>query len=249
MALPLTITFLGTGTSQGVPMIGCQCAVCKSTDPRDNRTRSSIYISTPDCAWVIDTGPEFRIQCLREGITRLDAVVYTHAHTDHMVGFDDLRPFCSQGRDLPIYASAQTMEDLRRMFGFAFGPMSQIPGYVRPSPRIVDGPFELCGITLTPLSLPHGRTIVNAYLSDCKSVPESVLAKIHGVETLIVDALRHAEHPTHMSVTEAIAVSRIVAPRETWFTHICHDLGHAATEATLPPGVRLAYDGLKLTFQ
>jgi phosphoribosyl 1,2-cyclic phosphate phosphodiesterase len=261
MGLPLTITFLGTGTSQGVPVIGCHCAVCSSKDPRDNRTRSSIHAATPDCAWVIDTGPEFRMQCLRERIDRLDAVVYTHSHTDHVMGFDDLRPFCATGNDLPIYASANTMADLQRVFQFAFGPERFIPGYVKPHPHLIDGPFELGGIILAPLPLKHGRAAVNgylfecgerklaAYLSDCKEVPDAAVERIHGVEALIIDALRYREHPTHLTVPEALEVAAKVQPRATWFTHICHELSHAETEPNLPAGVRLAYDGLKLEFQ
>lgn len=261
MGLPLTITFLGTGTSQGVPMIACDCPVCASQDPRDNRTRSSIHVSTPQCAWVIDTGPEFRIQCLREKIDRIDAVVYTHSHTDHMMGFDDLRPFCANGRDLPVYASAETMADLQRVFNFAFSVQSLIPGYVKPHPHLIDGPFRLGGTLLTPLPLKHGRAMVHgylfetegrkvaAYLSDCKEVPEPVIERIRGVEALIIDALRQKEHPTHLCVSEALDVAARVKPGKTWFTHICHDLGHAATEAALPAGTRIAYDGLKLEFR
>ncbi len=242
-------------------MVGCGCAVCASMDPRDNRTRSSIHVSTPDCAWVVDTGPEFRMQCLREKIDRIDAVVYTHSHTDHMMGFDDLRPFCANGRDLPVYASAETMADLQRVFHFAFAPHGRIPGYVHPHPHLIDGPFELGRTRLTPLPLKHGRAYVNgyllecegrklaAYLSDCKEVPGGVIERIRGVEALIIDALRHTGHPTHLSVDEALAVAARVAPGATWFTHICHDLGHAATEAALPPGTRMAYDGLKLEFR
>jgi len=242
-------------------MVGCHCDVCASTDPRDNRTRSSIHVSSPGCAWIIDTGPEFRVQCLREKIDRLDAVVYTHSHTDHMMGFDDLRPFCADGRDLPVYASAETMADLQRVFSFAFTAPSHVPGYVRPRPHLIDGPFELGGTVVTPLPLKHGRARVNgyllecegrklaAYLSDCKAVPAMVIERIRGVEALIIDALRHTEHHTHLSVNEALAIAAQVRPGATWFTHICHDLGHAATEAELPPGTRIAYDGLKLEFQ
>ena len=239
----------------------CDCAVCTSRDPRDNRTRSSIYVSTPECAWVIDTGPEFRVQCLREKINRIDAVVYTHSHTDHIMGFDDLRPFCANGRDLPVYASAETMADLQRAFHFAFTVESLVPGYVRPRPHLIDGPFELRGTLLTPLPLTHGRAIVNgyliesqgrklaAYLSDCKVVPEVVIERIAGVEALIIDALRYNEHPTHLSVGEALDVAARVKPGATWFTHLCHDMLHAEAEAGLPAGTRIAYDGLKLEFR
>jgi len=257
----MTITFLGTGTSMGVPMIGCRCEVCASADPRDNRTRSSIHVATPECAWVVDTGPEFRIQCLREEIDRIDAVVYTHSHTDHMMGFDDLRPFCANARDLPVYASAETLADLKRVFDFAFSGLRFIPGYIRPHPHMVTGPFELGGTTVTPLPLKHGRAIVNgylferagrklaAYMSDCKEAPPPVIERILGVECLIIDALRHTEHPTHFNVSEALEVAARAGSRETWLTHISHELGHAATEAALPPGVRIAYDGLKLHLQ
>lgn len=254
----LTLTFLGTGTSQGVPMIACSCAVCQSPDPRDSRTRSSVYVETPEAAFVIDTGPEFRVQCLREKISRVDAVVYTHAHTDHLMGFDDLRPFCHGGKRLPIYGSTQTLSDLRRAFYFAFDGLNQFPGYVRPDPREITGPFTIGATELIPLALPHGRATVNgyllqrhgerliAYLSDCKSVPPAALEAIRGVRMFIVDALRHRPHPTHMNLEEALAAAALVAPGETWFTHLCHDLPHAETERTLPAGVRLAYDGLKL---
>jgi len=254
----LTITFLGTGTSQGVPMIGCGCAICTSEDPRDNRTRSSIFVETPECAFVVDTGPEFRAQCLREKIARLDAVVYTHAHTDHIMGFDDLRAFCHGARDLPVYASAETMADLRRVFTFAFNGENRFPGYIKPDAQIVDGSFFLGETEVTPLPVKHGRAQVNgylftrcgvklaAYLSDCKSVADPVVERIRGVRALIVDALRHREHPTHMSVGEALALARKVQPQRTWFTHLCHELGHAETEAALPENVRVAFDGLKL---
>jgi phosphoribosyl 1,2-cyclic phosphate phosphodiesterase len=254
----LTITFLGTGTSQGVPMIGCDCAVCQSDDARDKRTRASIYVETPECAWVVDTGPDFRTQALRERVRRVDAVVYTHAHTDHIMGFDDLRPFCQGGHDIPIYAAAPTMEDLQRVFVFAFNGQNRWPGYVRPLPHLIDGPFQLGETTLTPLPIVHGRAHMlgflfsrkgeplAAYLTDCKEVPRPVIERIAGVRHLIVDALRYTPHPTHMSVDEALAVSAQVRPAHTWFTHLCHDLGHAGTESGLPAGVRVAYDGLRI---
>ena len=239
-------------------MIGCECAVCRSQDPRNKRMRSSIYVESPEAAWVIDTGPEFRLQCLREQVCRLDAVVYTHAHTDHVMGFDDLRRFCVQGRDLPIYAGPETMEELKRIFAFAFNGEYLFPGYVRPAPHVVTGTFQIGETRLTPLPVSHGRAKVNgylferegrlvaAYLSDCKVVPDWVIERIRGVDTLIVDALRHDPHPTHMNVTEALAFAERVQPRLTWFTHIAHDLGHVETNAALPDNVRLAYDGLRI---
>lgn len=257
----ITITFLGTGTSQGVPVIGCDCEVCRSADPRNKRTRSSIYVQTPECAWVIDTGTDFRTQCLRErvGASDINAVVFTHSHTDHIMGFDDLRPFCTDGRVMPIYASPETMTDLKRVFAFAFNGENMFPGYVRPEPHLIEGPFSLGKTELVPLPVTHGRAHVNgylfsrdgvalaAYLSDCKVVPDAVIERIAGVKTLILDALRHAPHPTHMNIEEALVVAAKVAPGETWFTHICHELEHEKTQKNLPPNVRLAYDGLKIT--
>lgn len=259
----LQITFLGTGTSQGVPMIACACPVCTSSDPRDNRTRSSIFVQTPEAAFVVDTGPDFRAQCLRERIGGVDAVVYTHAHTDHIMGFDDLRRHCDLRRShgaegLPIHASPATMADLRRVFAFAFNGENRFPGYLHPLPHEVEGPFQLGDLEVTPLPVPHGRMTVNgylfsrggrpllAYLSDCKAVSPEIRERIAGVEALVVDALRHRPHPTHMSLDEALEVAAAVRPRTTWFTHLCHDLGHAETEASLPLDVRIAYDGLRL---
>src|SRR3954466_11588308 len=152
----LQITFLGTGTSQGVPVIGCDCRVCTSADPRDRRMRSSLYVETPEAAWAIDTGPDFRSQCLRAAVRRLDAVVYTHAHTDHIMGFDDLRPFCPGGEPLPIYASPETMGHLMRVFEFAFNGQNRWPGYIFPEPHEVAGPFQLGDLEVEPLPVPHG---------------------------------------------------------------------------------------------
>jgi phosphoribosyl 1,2-cyclic phosphate phosphodiesterase len=254
----LTITFFGTGTSLGVPMIGCDCRVCRSTDPRDKRTRASVHVETPEYAWMIDTGPDFRTQTLREGVRRIDAVVFTHSHTDHIMGLDDLRPFCFGEKELPVYASEETMRDLERVFVFAFNGQNRWPGYLRPFPHVVTGPFRLGETEVTPLPVLHGRTAVNgyllrrrgelvaAYLSDCKEVPESVRTEIRGVRHLIVDALRYTPHPTHMNIDEALALAREVAPGQTWLTHLSHDVLHAEAEAAMPPGVRLAFDGLKI---
>jgi len=254
----LTITFFGTGTSLGVPMIGCDCRVCRSPDPRDKRSRSSIHVESPECAWIVDTGPDFRTQALRERLHRLDAAVYSHSHTDHIMGFDDLRPFCFGGQDLPVYASPETMSDLERVFHFAFNGQNRWPGYIRPIPHVIDGPFLLGDTELVPIPVRHGRAHVNgflfrrrgeplaAYFSDCKEVPAEARAQLRGVRHLIVDALRFEPHPTHMNVEEALALSHDVSPGQTWLTHLSHDLMHAEVEPTLPPGVRIAYDGLKI---
>lgn len=253
----LKVTFLGTGTSQGVPMIGCDCAVCRSEDPRDQRLRSSIYVETPELALVVDTGTDFRTQALRARIRRLDAVIFTHSHTDHIMGFDDLRRFGALRGYMPVYASRETMADLERVFEFAFKALNPFPGYLKPEPHIIDGPFLLGETLITPLPVPHGQTIVNgflfsrgdkkllAYLSDCSEVPDMIAERIAGVKALVIDALRPKPHPTHLSVGQALEVAQRVRPEQTFFTHIAHELPHAA-EADLPAGARIAYDGLEL---
>ena len=239
-------------------MILCDCNVCRSDDPRDRRSRASIYVETPECAWVVDTGTDFRTQCLREDIRRVDAVVFTHSHTDHIMGFDDLRRFGDAlDGPIPVYASADTMRDLQRVFEFAFNGLNRFPGYLQPEPRVIDQPFLLGKTLLTPLPVPHGRSIVNgylfsrddeklvAYLSDCSAVPEEIARRIEDVKVLIIDALRHEPHPTHLSVSQALEVAERVRPQQTWLTHICHQLPQSA-ETSLPPNTGIAYDGLKL---
>ncbi len=240
-------------------MIGCDCAVCHSPDPRDNRTRSSIYIETPECAFVVDTGTDFRTQALRENIRHLDAVVFTHSHTDHVMGFDDLRRFgWARGGTMPVYASAETMRDLERVFEFAFKGLNPFPGYLKPEPHVISGAFKLGSTIITPLPVPHGEAIVNgylfsrgdeklvAYLSDCSAVPEEIANEIVDVRVLVIDALRHKPHPTHLSVDQALEVAARVRAKETYFTHIAHELPQAA-ESQLPAGAHIAYDGLKLS--
>jgi phosphoribosyl 1,2-cyclic phosphate phosphodiesterase len=253
----LSLTFLGTGTSQGVPMIGCDCAVCHSPDPRDNRLRASIFVETPECNWVVDTGADFRTQVLRANIRRIDAAVFTHSHTDHVMGFDDLRRYSAFRGGMPVYASAETMKDLRRVFEFAFEGLNPFPGYLKPEPHLVDRPFQLGGTLLTPLPVPHGNSEVYgylfsrngeklvAYLSDCSGVPDEIAERIRGVKIFIIDALRHKPHPTHLSVEQALEAASRVQPERTFFTHICHELAQAA-EAELPANTFIAYDGLKL---
>jgi len=206
---------------------------------------------------VVDTGTDFRTQALRENIRRLDAVVFTHSHTDHIMGFDDLRRYSHDLGSIPVYASAETMRDLARVYEFAFNGLNRFPGYLVPVPHIIDGPFQLGATTITPLPVPHGKSTVNgylfsragkklvAYLSDCSAVPEPIINQITEVEALIIDALRHKPHPTHLSVAQALEVAAKVRPKQTLFTHICHELSQAS-EAKLPAGVGIAYDGLKL---
>lgn len=255
-----TFTFLGTGTSQGIPMLTCDCAVCRSSDPRDKRTRTAAYIETPECAWVMDTGPDFRQQALRENIRRVNAVLLTHAHTDHIMGFDDLRAFCHGGKILPVHGSEETLNQLRNCFAFAFDGNNRFPGYIHPELHFVRGPFCLGETEIVPLPVPHGRITTYgylfirggrkllAYLNDCKCVPEPIRQEVKGVDTLVLDALRHREHPTHMSLSEALETAEAIRPNRTLLTHLCHELGHAQTEATLPGAVRIATDGMKLAF-
>ena len=208
-------------------MIGCDCAVCHSPDPRDQRLRSSIYVETPESSWVVDTGTDFRTQALRENIRHIDAVIFTHSHTDHIMGFDDLRRFAYQRGYMPVYAPAETMQDLERVFEFAFKALNPFPGYLKPEPHVVTEPFTLGSTLITPLPVPHGNSTE--------------------VEALIIDALRHKPHPTHLSVAQALAVAERVRPAKTYFTHICHELPQAA-ESQLPADTHIAYDGLKLKF-
>lgn len=255
----LSITFLGTGTSQGVPFVACDCKVCRSQDPRDQRLRSSILVERENTLLLVDTTPDLRAQALRHGLRRLDAVIFTHSHTDHVAGFDDLRRFCELAdRPMPIYASPHTMADLRRIFYYAFDGEHAFRAYVRPEPHEITAPFSIGGIGITPVEVPHGRMLTHgyifscggrklaAYFSDCHHVPPEIIAQISGIPLLVLDALRHRPHPSHLSVKEALAVSAAAEAQRTLFTHIGHDLGHAETEANLPPHVRLAYDGLRV---
>jgi phosphoribosyl 1,2-cyclic phosphate phosphodiesterase len=239
-------------------MIGCDCDVCRSSDPRDQRLRSSIYVKTPECAFVVDTGTDFRTQALRENIRKVDAVIFTHSHTDHIMGFDDLRRFSHARGSMPVYASAETMRDLERVFRFAFKTSNSVPYYLKPEPHIIDRPFKLGETLITPLPMPHGDSAVNgylfsradqklvAYLSDCSAVPGPIVELISGVKVLIIDALRDRPHPTHLSVGQVLEAAARVKPEATYFTHICHDLPQSA-ESRLPENVRIAFDGLKLS--
>jgi len=255
----LAITFLGTGTSQGVPFVACDCPVCQSEDPRDKRLRSSILVEAGETLVLIDTTPDLRGQALRHGLRRIDAAVFTHSHTDHVAGFDDLRRFCElSDRPMPVYASPHTMAELRRMFYYAFDGQHSYRNYVRPEPHEITGPFMIGDLEISPAEVPHGKMLVYgyifarhgrklaAYFSDCHDVPPAIVEQIQDIPVLIIDALRHEPHPSHLSLKEALEVAIRAKARRTWFTHVGHDLGHEATESLLPAAVRLAYDGLRI---
>jgi phosphoribosyl 1,2-cyclic phosphate phosphodiesterase len=249
-----TVTVLGSGTSHGVPMIGCACATCRSTDPRDQRLRPSIYIDVPGRAAVlVDTSPDLRQQALRHRIERIDAVVFTHSHADHVLGFDELRRFnVMKGGSMPCYADAATWDTLKRTFYYVFdGHPRQGGGIPEVEAHEIRDTVHAAGVALVPVPLLHGkRQILGfrsggfAYLTDASAIPDASWPLIEGVDTLIINALRHKPHPTHFSLDEALEAIQRIRPRRAYLTHMCHDLPHAETSAQLPAGVELAYDGL-----
>ena len=256
MADQLTITVLGSGTSVGVPTIGCHCKVCTSTEPRDNRLRPSIVIRYRGHSVLIDTTPDFRQQALRIGLERLDAVLFTHSHADHVMGLDDIRPFnFRQPGSIPIFGSEETLDSIRRSFPYIFDDTPSESSIPRIDARVLDGtPFDLFGIQFTPIPLWHGRGKIYgfrfhtaAYLTDHSDIPPESLNLLHGLDVLFLDALRHKPHPTHSTVERSLAWVRQLEPARAWFTHISHDLPHERTEGQLPEHVRLAYDGLEIT--
>ena len=259
--LPTRLTFLGTSTSVGVPVIGCDCQVCTSNDPRNRRTRSSIFLETDEVRILVDTGPDLREQALREKLTVVDHVLYTHDHVDHIVGFDEIRAFCWRREDpIPLHGSRHTLNSLERMFPWAFSNTAR--NYVRPDPRPFEDFTELSlgdiQILTFPVehgsspthgfrfTLPNGQVI--AYAPDVKVIPPQSVTHLKGLDLLIIDALRAEPHPTHMSLKEALTASARLSPAQTALTHLTHDLDFAETTAKLPPNTFIATDGLSLNF-
>ena len=257
----MQLTFLGTGTSQGVHMIGCRCPVCTSADPRDKRMRTSaaIRFSTGQVA-VIDTSPEFRVCALAWELDRVDAVLYTHGHADHIMGLDDLRPFNQrQNAIAPCYGDAATIAVLRRTFGYAEIPAGGSAADRHPDrPGVqfntVAGPFDLFGRSVVPVPLPHAsansvgyRIGRLAYCTDCSSVPDDAVRQLAGLDTLVLGMLRERPHPAHMHLKAALAAAGRIGARQTFFVHMSHDISHAACSAALPPRFHLAHDGLTVT--
>ena len=252
----MTITFLGSGTSHGVPVIGCHCDVCSSRDSRDRRFRPSILVQQDDGTHVlVDTAPDLRSQALACGVERVDAVVFTHSHADHIFGLDELRRYNNLRRAaLPVHADRHTLADLHRIFGYAFDSPPELGGGVpRLVPHEIVGPFEIAGERWLPVPILHGRREILgyriggfAYLTDCSHIPEGSIPLLRDLDLLVLGALRIRPHPTHFSLDQAVAMAQVLAPRRALFTHISHELPHAATCARLPASMALAYDGLSV---
>ena len=252
---PFHVTFLGTGTSHGIPVIGCSCPVCLSSDPRDNRFRSSILIEDGEHTLIIDTSPEFRLQALRANLKSLDAVLYTHDHADHFNGIDDLRVF-SKESTLPVYCSQEVISSITSRFGYVLKSYDQAGGIPHLQP-IGLNPYEktrIAGFDVLPIPIRHGCRIIMAfrigsfiYATDSSGIPEESLPYFEGVETLVLGSLRYAPHPTHFSVGEATAFATKVGAKRVYLTHLCHDIRHSQLEAELPSHMHVAYDMLQIT--
>ena len=253
----MRVTFLGTGTSHGIPVIGCDCDVCRSGDPHNKRLRPSVLIETGNANILIDATPDFRTQALRAGIRELDAVLLTHTHADHILGLDDLRAVTQRtGRPMPIYGSAKSVADIRRIFPYACTETPAWPSLPSFSLRIVEPnqDFTVGGLKVRALELPHGHASVMgfifenefAYLTDCNAVAPTIVQSLKGVTVLTLDGLRHRPHPTHLSIETAATIAGMVGAKLTLLTHLCHEVDHASSEKELPAAVRIAYDDMQI---
>lgn len=251
----MKVTFLGTGTSQGVPVIGCTCEVCQSLDFRDKRLRSSIQVETANQSFVVDTGPDFRQQMLRERVKRIDAILFTHAHRDHTAGLDDVRAYnFLQKMDMPVYGTEEVLDQLKIEYAYAFAKDSY-PGIPRLLLNLIDSlPFTVNGVDIVPLPVLHLKLPVLgfrfgnfSYITDANFIPDSTLEKLQGTEILVLNALQRESHISHFNLEEALAMVEKIKPKKTYFTHISHKLGtHADVSKELPSDIVLAYDGLQL---
>ncbi len=254
------LILLGTGTSVGVPVIGCRCPVCTSSNPKNNRTRTAVLVHAPDGDFLIDTPPELRIQLLREGVSIVHAAVFTHSHADHIFGLDDLRIFGYRlNREIPLYCEASVEKQLRMAFNYAFEPLDpDAHHFAVPKlrfERMTTEPFELLGQSIRPIRLLHGKLPILgfrindvAYCTDVSAIPEESWSLLEGLDTLVIDALRDQPHPTHFSVAQALEAIERIKPRRAYFTHISHSLEYEATNARLPEHVQLSFDGQRIAF-
>ncbi|MEP7340491.1 MAG: MBL fold metallo-hydrolase [Acidobacteriota bacterium] len=257
----MKITFLGTGTSVGIPMIGCKCEVCRSEDPRDNRLRTGLLIENNDQRLVVDVSADFRQQALREKLDRLDALLITHCHADHVFGLDDVRPFNFRHGPIPLYASEVTWRGLRSVFSYIFEKTYVGGGLPQLTPHTIDGQFAVCGLTVTPFDVIHGTLPVTgfrfsaeeagrqkdvAFITDCNLIPEASLAKLRGLDLLIIDALGIKPHATHLHLEQTLRYIAELKPGRALLTHMSHNFKHSELCRILPEGVEPAYDGLQL---
>lgn len=253
----MRLTFLGTGTSVGVPMIGCECATCLSDDPRDKRSRTGLLVEHEGHTLVVDISPDFRQQALRSRLTKLDSLLITHCHADHVFGLDDIRPFNFRQGPIPVYASPSTWRQLRKVFYYIFEATYVGGGLPQITPHTLEGPFESGGLQITPLEVAHGGGSVTAFrftdgkksfafITDCNEIPQSSLDGLHDLDILIIDALRYRPHPTHLHVEKALSYISHLQPRRAILTHMSHDINHVEATRQLPAGVELAFDDMQV---